>query len=134
MTIVTIFISVPFVIREVGPVLQELGTEEEEASVTLGASSFQTFLRVTMPNIKWGVLYGAALGTARALGEIGAVLIVSGAIVSVSDAENGFRVDWWAVVFVVAVLPLLVGALALIGARIRDAIRRPRPDVFAFAD
>ena len=78
MIIVTIFISVPFVIREVGPVLQELGTEEEEASLTLGASSLQTFFRVTLPNIKWGFLYGAALAAARALGEIGAVLIVSG--------------------------------------------------------
>jgi sulfate/thiosulfate transport system permease protein len=80
MVIVTIFICVPFVIREVAPVLQELGTTDEEAAQTLGASSIQTFFRVTLPNIKWGLFYGVALSTARALGEIGAVLIVSGAL------------------------------------------------------
>jgi sulfate transport system permease protein len=80
MALVTIFISIPFVIREVTPVLQELGTEEEDAARTLGATSVQTFFRVTLPNIRWGLLYGVALSTARAMGEIGAVLIVSGAI------------------------------------------------------
>ena len=80
MIIVTIFICIPFVIREIVPVLQELGREEEDAARTLGASSLQTFFRVTLPNIRWGLLYGIALTTARALGEIGAVLIVSGAI------------------------------------------------------
>jgi sulfate transport system permease protein len=80
MILVTIFICIPFVVREVVPVLQEVGTEEEDAARTLGASSFQTFFRVTLPNIRWGLLYGMALSTARALGEIGAVLIVSGAI------------------------------------------------------
>ncbi|MEA2451745.1 MAG: sulfate/thiosulfate transport system permease protein [Actinomycetota bacterium] len=80
MILVTIFISIPFVIREVGPVLEELGTNEEEAALTLGASPIQTFFRVTLPNVKWGLLYGMALSTARALGEIGAVLIVSGSI------------------------------------------------------
>ena len=78
MVLVTIFICIPFVIREVGPVLEELGTEEEDAARTLGASSLQAFFRVTLPNIRWGLLYGVALSTARALGEIGAVLIVSG--------------------------------------------------------
>ncbi|MEA2516690.1 MAG: sulfate/thiosulfate transport system permease protein [Actinomycetota bacterium] len=80
MILVTIFICIPFVIREVGPVLEELGTNEEEAARTLGASQVQTFFRVTLPNIRWGLLYGMALSTARALGEIGAVLIVSGSI------------------------------------------------------
>ena len=80
MVIVTIFICIPFVVREVSPVLQELGTSEEEAARTLGASSMQTFFRVTLRNIRWGLLYGVALSTARALGEIGAVLVVSGAL------------------------------------------------------
>jgi sulfate transport system permease protein len=80
MIIVTVFICIPFVIREVAPVLEELGTEEEDAALTLGASSLQTFFRVTLPNIRWGLLYGMALSAARAMGEIGAVLIVSGAL------------------------------------------------------
>jgi sulfate transport system permease protein len=80
MVVVTMFIVLPFVIREVAPVLQELGTEEEDAARTLGASSLQAFFRVTLPNIRWGLLYGIALSTARAMGEIGAVLIVSGTI------------------------------------------------------
>jgi sulfate transport system permease protein len=80
MVLVTIFICLPFVVREVAPVLEELGTEEEDAARTLGASGLQTFFRVTLPNIRWGLLYGVALSAARSLGEIGAVLIVSGAL------------------------------------------------------
>jgi sulfate/thiosulfate transport system permease protein len=80
MILVTIFICIPFVIREVVPVLKEFGTEEEQAARTLGASTWQTFFRITLPNIQWGLFYGAALSTARAMGEIGAVLIVSGTI------------------------------------------------------
>jgi sulfate transport system permease protein len=80
MVLVTIFICIPFVVREVVPVLQELGTDEEDAARTLGASTTQTFSRVTLPNIRWGLLYGFALSTARAMGEIGAVLIVSGTL------------------------------------------------------
>jgi len=80
MVLVTIFVAIPFVIREVYPVLEELGMEEEQAAWTLGASRLQTFFRVTLPNIRWGLLYGIALSTARALGEVGAVLIVSGLI------------------------------------------------------
>jgi len=80
MALVTIFISIPFVVREVVPVLEELGMEEEQAAWTLGASRLQAFFRVTLPNIRWGLLYGIALSAARAVGEVGAVLIVSGAL------------------------------------------------------
>jgi sulfate transport system permease protein len=80
MVLVTIFISIPFVIRAVVPILNEVGRDEEEAARTLGASLLQSFVRVTLPNIRWGLAYGVALSAARALGEIGAVLIVSGAI------------------------------------------------------
>jgi sulfate/thiosulfate transport system permease protein len=80
MVLATIFISLPFVVREVVPVLREIGDEQEEASATLGASSWQTFWRVTLPAIRWGVAYGVVLTTARALGEFGAVSVVSGRI------------------------------------------------------
>ncbi len=88
MVIVTIFICIPFVIREVVPVLQELGVTEEEAARTLGASSLQTFFRVTLKNIRWGLLYGIALSTARSIGEIGAVLVVSGAITGQTETAT----------------------------------------------
>jgi sulfate transport system permease protein len=78
MILATIFISLPFVVREVVPVLQEIGAEQEEAAATLGASAWQTFRRVTLPAIRWGVAYGVVLTTARALGEFGAVSVVSG--------------------------------------------------------
>jgi sulfate transport system permease protein len=80
MALVTLMICIPFVIREVAPILDELGTDEEQAAKTLGASSLQTFFRVTLPNIRWGLAYGIALSTARAIGEVGAVIIVSGLI------------------------------------------------------
>ena len=78
MVLATTFISLPFVTREVVPVLREIGTEQEEAARTLGASSWQTFRRVTLPAIRVGVGYGVVLATARALGEFGAVSVVSG--------------------------------------------------------
>jgi sulfate/thiosulfate transport system permease protein len=80
MVLATIFVSLPFVVREVVPVLREIGTEQEEVAATLGASSFATFWRVTLPAIRWGVTYGVVLATARALGEYGAVSVVSGKI------------------------------------------------------
>jgi sulfate transport system permease protein len=74
----TIFVTFPFVARELVPLMQEQGTQDEEAALSLGASGFQTFLRVTLPNIKWALLYGVILCNARAMGEFGAVSVVSG--------------------------------------------------------
>src|SRR5438132_10497652 len=81
----TIFVSLPFVVREVVPVLREVGTEQEQAASTLGASGLQTFLRVTWPSIRWAVGYGVVLTMARALGEYGAVRVVSGRIVGQTE-------------------------------------------------
>ena len=76
----TIFVSVPFVAREVIPTLREIGDEQEQAAHTLGASGWQTFWRITLPSIRWAVIYGVVLTTARCLGEYGAVAVVSGSI------------------------------------------------------
>ena len=80
MILASIFVSLPFVVREVVPVLQEIGTDQEQAASTLGANAWQTFWRITLPAIRWGVAYGIVLTTARVLGEFGAVTIVSGSI------------------------------------------------------
>src|SRR5205814_8290288 len=80
MILATIFVSLPFVVREVVPLLREIGTDQEEAAATLGASRLRTFWRVTLPAIRWGVAFGVVLTTARALGEFGAVSVVSGGI------------------------------------------------------
>lgn len=76
----TLFVTFPFVARELIPLMQEQGTEEEEAAILLGANGFQTFWRVTLPNVKWALLYGVLLCNARAMGEFGAVSVVSGHI------------------------------------------------------
>jgi sulfate transport system permease protein len=76
----TVFVTFPFVARELIPLMQAQGKEEEEAAVVLGAGGWQTFWRVTLPNIKWGLLYGVILCNARAMGEFGAVSVVSGHI------------------------------------------------------
>lgn len=76
----TIFVTFPYVARELIPVMKSLGNDEEEAALTLGANGFQTFWRVTLPNVKWGLLYGVILCNARAMGEFGAVSVVSGHI------------------------------------------------------
>ena len=80
MTLATIFVSLPFVVREVVPVLREIGTDQEQAAETLGSAPFTTFRRITLPAIRWAVAYGVVLTTARAIGEFGAVSVVSGRI------------------------------------------------------
>ncbi|WP_024546476.1 sulfate ABC transporter permease subunit CysW [Picosynechococcus sp. NKBG15041c] len=80
MIIATIFVTLPFVAREVIPVLEEMGSDQEESARTLGANDWQIFWRVTLPNIRWGLLYGVLLTNARAMGEFGAVSVVSGSV------------------------------------------------------
>jgi len=90
MLLATVFVSLPFVVREVMPVLRHLGTEQEEAAYTLGATGWQTFWNVTLPAIRWGLLYGVSLTFARALGEFGAVLVVSGGVSGMTETATLF--------------------------------------------
>jgi sulfate transport system permease protein len=117
MVLATAFVCLPFVVREVVPVLEELGTEQEQAAATLGAGPMQTFLRVTLPAIRWAVVYGVVLSAARALGEFGAVSIVSGNIVGSTQTlplyvEERFRnfdsTGAYSAGFVLAVVSLLI--------------------------
>jgi sulfate/thiosulfate transport system permease protein len=116
----TIFVTFPFVARELIPLMVDQGRDEEEAAATLGASGFQTFLRVTLPNIKWGLLYGVLLCNARALGEFGAVSVVSGHIRGVTNTmplhvqllyDNYDYAGAFAVAALLAMLALLTLAL-----------------------
>jgi sulfate/thiosulfate transport system permease protein len=96
MVLATIFVCLPFVVREVEPVLREVGDEQEQAAATLGASRRQTFARITLPAIRYGIAYGVVLSTARAIGEFGAVSVVSGKIAGQTDTltllvENRFQ-------------------------------------------
>ncbi len=86
MVLATIFVTLPFVVREVEPVLHEIGTEQEEAATTLGASRWQTFWRITLPAIRVGVAYGVVLTVARALGEFGALTVVAGGVAGESQS------------------------------------------------
>jgi sulfate transport system permease protein len=88
MLLATIFISLPFVIREVMPVLKQVNLDQENAAYTIGASRWQTFLHVTLPAIRWGLLYGISLTFARAVGEIGAVLVVSGGVSRLTETST----------------------------------------------
>ncbi|WP_017729247.1 sulfate ABC transporter permease subunit [Halalkalibacterium ligniniphilum] len=88
MVLATLFVTFPFVIREVAPVLAEIGEDSEEASRMLGASAWRTFWKVTWPAIQWPVVYGAVLTIARALGEFGAVLVVSGNIINLTQTAT----------------------------------------------
>lgn len=90
MLLATVFVSLPFVVREVIPVLRHMGPEQEEAAYTLGASQWQAFWNVTLPAIRWGLLYGVSLTFARALGEFGAVLVVSGGVSGLTETATLF--------------------------------------------
>src|SRR5213078_1364678 len=93
MVLATMFVSLPFVVREVVPVLREIGTEQEQAAATLGASAFQTFRRVTWPAIRWATAYGVVLTTARALGEFGAVSVISGRLTGETESMTLYVQD-----------------------------------------
>lgn len=119
MMLATAFVSMPFVAREVIPVLEEEGFDQEEAAYTLGANSWQTFWRVTVPNIRWGLLYGILLTNARAMGEFGAVSVVSGNIAGktqslplfVEEAYKGYETE---AAYSAAVLLALLAVVTLV--------------------
>jgi sulfate/thiosulfate transport system permease protein len=136
MVLASIFVSLPFVVRETVPVLQEIGTEQEQAASTLGANGWQTFWRVTLPAIRWGVAYGVVLTTARVLGEFGAVTIVSGRIsgetetlpLFVGRAFEQFNEEAaYAGAIVLALLALTTLLLMSIGGRKAKASSAPVP-------
>jgi sulfate/thiosulfate transport system permease protein len=124
----SIFVTVPFVIREVEPVLHELGTEQEEAAATLGSTWWQTFWRITLPSIRWGLTYGIVLTVARTLGEFGAVLMVSSNLpgesqtltLLVSDRYNR-GVEYGA--YALSTLLMMVAVLVLVVQVVLDARR-----------
>jgi len=93
MMIATVFVTIPFTAREILPILREFGREDEEAAATLGASKWQTFWRVTLPSIKWGLAYGITLTIARSIGEFGAVMVVSGSIINQTQTATLFIHD-----------------------------------------
>jgi sulfate transport system permease protein len=118
----TAFVSLPLVIREVVPLLQEIGTEQEQAARSLGASSLQTFARITLPAIRWGLLYGVVLSLARSLGEFGAVKIVSGGVAMrtqtatmlVEERYQQFGIVNSITAYTAALILALIAVLALI--------------------
>ncbi|WP_055073634.1 sulfate ABC transporter permease subunit CysW [Pseudanabaena sp. 'Roaring Creek'] len=119
MLIATIFVSMPFIAREVIPVLDEMGTDQEEAARTLGASDWQIFWRVVIPNIRWGLLYGLVLTNARAMGEFGAVSVVSGNIANKTQSlplfvEESYKQYETEVAYSAAVLLALLAVVTLI--------------------
>jgi sulfate/thiosulfate transport system permease protein len=141
MVLATIFVSLPFVVREVTPVLQEIGDDQEQAAATLGASGWQTFWRITLPAIRWGVTYGVVLATARAIGEFGAVAVVSGKIEGKTETatllvENQYEhfdvAGAYAAALVLAVMALAV-LLAMNLIQRRDGPKKP-PAAMAVGD
>ena len=132
MALATTFVSLPFVVREVEPVLREIGDDQEQAAATLGANSWQTFWRVTLPAIRWGVTYGIVLATARALGEFGAVSVVATKAAGEQETapllvrrlyDTFDNAGAYAAALVLAVIALLVlGAMNLIRKRDKSTV------------
>ncbi|MCU0567484.1 MAG: sulfate ABC transporter permease subunit CysW [Oculatellaceae cyanobacterium Prado106] len=119
MVLATAFVTLPFVAREVIPVLEEVGTDQEEAAKTLGAKDWEIFWRVTMPNIRWGLLYGLLLTNSRAMGEFGAVAVVSGNIIRKTQTlplfiEESYKQYQTQVAFSAAVLLALLAVVTLV--------------------
>ena len=125
----SIFVTVPFVIREVEPVLHELGTDQEEAAATLGSAWWQTFWRITLPSIRWGLTYGVVLTVARTLGEYGAVIMVSSNLPGTSQtltllvSERYNRGAEYGA-YAVSTLLMMVAVLVLVAQVVLDARRR----------
>ena len=119
MLLATVFVSMPFIAREVIPILDEMGTEQEEAASTLGANDWQIFWKVVVPNIRWGLLYGLVLTNARAMGEFGAVSVVSGNIASKTQSlplfvEEAYKNYDTEVAYSAAVLLALLAVVTLV--------------------
>ncbi|BAY49491.1 sulfate ABC transporter, inner membrane subunit CysW [Scytonema sp. HK-05] len=119
MVLATAFVSLPFVAREVIPILEELGNDQEEAARTLGAKDWQIFWRVTLPNIRWGLLYGVILTNARSMGEFGAIAVVSGNIARKTQSlplyvEDAYKQYETEAAFSVAVLLTLLAVVTLV--------------------
>jgi sulfate transport system permease protein len=133
MVLATIFVSLPFVVREVVPVLREIGTDQEEAAWTLGASRTATFWRITLPAIRWGVAYGVVLTTARALGEYGAVAVVSGRLVGSTETLTLHIDERWlafdqTAVYTTAVVLAILAVITLITMNLLSRKERLRGD------
>lgn len=126
LVLATTFVTFPFVARELIPLMQEQGTAEEEAAISLGASGLSTFFRVTLPNVKWALLYGVLLSNARAMGEFGAVSVVSGHIRGVTNTvplhiEILYNEYQFAASFAVASLLALLGLVTLVAKTVLES-------------
>ncbi|GAB3128250.1 sulfate ABC transporter permease subunit CysW [Tsukamurella serpentis] len=134
MVLATIFVTLPFVVREVEPVLHEIGQDQEQAAATLGANGWQIFSRITLPAIRWGLTYGVVLTVARALGEYGAVLMVSSNFPGISQtltllvhSRNHDDYNTYGA-YAAATLLMLLALLALVAMTLLDSTRRRNRD------